>query len=242
MKQNIYDNPEFFLGYQKLRDHDTGLNGAIEDPAFMAIWPESKQRDILDLGCGFGDFCRFVRQQGAASVKGVDISKRMIEKARSRTKTGDVDYINCPIEDFEIAPDSYDIVVSRMALHYIKDYDALIGKIHRGLRDGGSFLFSVEHPICTALCKGWTRGGHGDPEFWPVDDYAIEGIRHQNWFVEGVIKYHRTIQTYVSCLLDTGFTLTKLLEPHAPKDIIDSRPEMESSLRRPPLLVISACK
>ena len=37
MKQNIYDNPEFFKGYMDLRSKEQGFNAAIEETC--NIWP-----------------------------------------------------------------------------------------------------------------------------------------------------------------------------------------------------------
>jgi hypothetical protein len=46
-----------------------------------------------------------------------------------------------------------------------------------------------------------------------VDNYRPEGERRTKWFIDGVVKYHRTIETYVNGLIATGFTLRRLLEP-----------------------------
>jgi hypothetical protein len=65
----------------------------------------------------------------------------------------------------------------------------------------------VEHPICTALLRGWVTDDRGRRLHWPVDRYREEGIRKSRWFVDGVIKYHRMLETYVNTLIDSGFAL-----------------------------------
>jgi hypothetical protein len=47
----------------------------------------------------------------------------------------------------------------------------------------------------------WIRDAGGNPLFWPVDDYHLEGKRVTKWFIKGVIKYHRTVETYVTTLI-----------------------------------------
>ncbi|MBL3586564.1 class I SAM-dependent methyltransferase [Rhodovulum sulfidophilum] len=79
--QNVYDDPVFFNGYKKLRQNDTGLNGALEVPALHALLPNLSGKSILDLGCGFGDFARYARGAGAHSVTAVDLSQKMISEA-----------------------------------------------------------------------------------------------------------------------------------------------------------------
>jgi ubiquinone/menaquinone biosynthesis C-methylase UbiE len=54
--QNIYDDPSFFEGYEKLRRTATGLNEVLEQLALRSMLPKSlKSMRILDLGCGCGD-------------------------------------------------------------------------------------------------------------------------------------------------------------------------------------------
>ena len=70
MTQNIYDNEEFFAGYSRLRRSVEGLDGAPEWPALRALLPDLRGLNVLDLGCGFGWFCRWAHQQGAVNVFG----------------------------------------------------------------------------------------------------------------------------------------------------------------------------
>lgn len=74
MTQNIYDNPTFFEGYNQLDRSVYGLSGAAEWPTIQAMLPDLRGRRIVDLGCGFGWFCRWAREQGARSVLGLDVS------------------------------------------------------------------------------------------------------------------------------------------------------------------------
>ena len=98
--QNVYDDPVFFNGYKKLRQNDTGLNGALEVPALHALLPNLSGKSILDLGCGFGDFARYARGAGAHSVTAVDISLKMISEAERLTDDDLISYTHCSIEDF----------------------------------------------------------------------------------------------------------------------------------------------
>ena len=77
MTQNIYDSDAFFEGYSRLPRSIEGLEGAPEWPALRAMLPDLRGRRVLDLGCGFGWFCRWARTQGAVQVAGIDVSKKM---------------------------------------------------------------------------------------------------------------------------------------------------------------------
>ena len=92
MTQNIYDTPEFFEGYSQMARSVHGLDGAPEWPAVRALVPDVKGRDVVDLGCGFGWFCRWADEQGAANVLGLDVSENMLARARDTTRSTTIRY------------------------------------------------------------------------------------------------------------------------------------------------------
>jgi ubiquinone/menaquinone biosynthesis C-methylase UbiE len=224
MKQNIYDDPRFFEGYSKMRRHEAGLNAAIDQPAMRSLLPPLADKRVLDLGCGFGKMCRYVVEQGASSAVGVDLSSKMLAKAREDTPDARISYVQSALEDLSFAPASFDVVVSALALHYIERYDLVCANVKSWLTAGGSFVFSVEHPIATAYPVAGYLDAKGEKDHWAIDNYKLEGIRHTDWFVDDVVKYHRSVETYVNTLIDTGFTIVRLLEPEASEDEIGKRP------------------
>jgi len=57
---------------------------------FLRLLGEERGASVLDLGCGYGDFLRFMRQQGfAGRYIGYDISPEMIAAARRLHGEGD---------------------------------------------------------------------------------------------------------------------------------------------------------
>jgi len=238
--QNIFDDPVFFENYRQLRENDSGLNGLLELPALYSLLPELGGLSILDLGCGFGDFARYARQHGAASVLGVDVSQKMLAHARASTNDENIIYQQLAIEQFQAQEQRFDLAISSLALHYIEDFSALCGKVFASLKPGGQFIFSVEHPMCTAFQVGWVPYENGD--VWPVDHYQEQTLRHTTWFVDDVQKYHRTVENYVNTLLDNGFALTRLLEPKPRDEAVALRPDLATQCRRPPFLLLRAAK
>ncbi len=240
MKQNIYDDPRFFEGYSKLRRHESGLNMAVDQPAMRSLLPPLAAKRVLDLGCGFGKMCRYAIDSGAATVVGIDISAKMLAKARSDTPDQRITYVRSALEDLSFAPASFDVVVSSLAFHYVERFDSICANVKSWLVAGGAFVFSVEHPMVTAFPVGAYLKGKGEKEHWPIDNYKLEGIRHTQWFIDDVIKYHRSIETYVNTLIDNGFAIVRLLEPEATAAAIRERPELREESRRPTFMMISA--
>lgn len=242
MTQNIYDDPDFFAGYSQLGRSVDGLAGAAEWPALQAMLPELTGLSVLDLGCGFGWFCRFARAAGAAHVVGVDVSAKMLERARRDTQHDAIAYELGDLESYAPPEAAFDLVYSSLALHYVVGLDALFQRIHRALKSGGGFVFSVEHPIYTApSAPGWSKDASGR-RIWPLDQYLVEGPRRTNWLADGVIKQHRLIGTYVGLLLQAGFSVRHLEEWRPSAAQIAARPEMSEELDRPMFLLFRAAK
>lgn len=239
--QNIYDKEAFFHGYRRLRETGMGLNDVLEQPALLGMLP--KRLDglrVLDLGCGFGIFARRARELGAASVLGIDVSERMLAEARKSTQDRTITYLRIAIEHVAQCAGPFDLVVSSLALHYVADYVVALRDVAGLLRNGGLIAFSVEHPIMTAIPEQcWQRDADGNRSHWPVDNYSEEGPRHTHWFVDGVVKYHRTVASYVSGLLAAGFTLTAISEPAPSEEALASRADLKDHQRRPPFLVLA---
>ena len=243
-RENKYDDPVFFEKYSAFPRSVQGLEAAGEWHELRHMLPDLAGKCVLDLGCGFGWHCIYAAEQGAAHVTGVDISENML--AQARVKSADYDnitYVHSPIEDFTCPGESFDLVISSLAFHYIACFDHICKLVHTCLVPGGEFVFSVEHPVFTAQGRQeWVCDSDGATLYWPVSDYFFEGEREAVFLGERVKKYHRTLATYLSGLLEYGFEITGLCEPTPPQEMLDSNPEMRYELLRPMILLISAKK
>jgi ubiquinone/menaquinone biosynthesis C-methylase UbiE len=242
MKENKYDDEIFFQKYSEMNRSKQGLAGAGEWETFKKVLPDFKGKSVLDLGCGYGWHCIYAMENGASSVVGIDISRKMLEVAKEKTSYPEVEYKCCAIEDVDFTDESFDVILSSLALHYVKDYEILIKKIYRMLKPGGDFVFTVEHPVFTAHgTQDWYYDEKGEILHFPVDNYYYEGKRTTVFLGEKVIKYHRTITTYVNTLLLNGFIINQIVEPQPPERMMDI-PGMKDELRRPMMLIVSASK
>lgn len=240
MTQNIYDRPDFFEGYSRLDRSVRGLDGAPEWPALRALLPDLRDRRVVDLGCGFGWFCRWAREQGAAEVLGLDVSENMLDRARG--SGGGVEYQRADLETLELSAGRYDLAYSSLTLHYLERLPELFATVCRALVPGGQFVFSAEHPIYTAPSRpGFIRDDEGR-RIWPVNQYAVQGPRITDWLAPGVRKQHRTVGTYLNLLIQTGFVIAHV-EEWAPTDAqLAAQPALEDERERPMLLLVSATR
>lgn len=242
MSQNIYDNQTFFDGYAQLSRSVQGLDGAPEWPTIRSILPDLKGAKVVDLGCGYGWFCRSAREQGAAQVLGLDLSEKMLNKAKEMTEDPAIEYRQQDLEALQLPAASYDLVYSSLTLHYIADLSKLFATVYQALVGGGQFIFTAEHPIYTApKHQGWLVDDEGQKS-WPINGYQQEGKRISNWLAAGVIKQHRMLGTYINLLVQQGFTVRYLNEWGPSTQQIAANPALDEEKERPMIFILAAQK
>lgn len=242
MKENKYDDEKFFHQYSQMSRSMDGLKGAGEWHALQKTLPDFQGKRVLDLGCGFGWHCQYAIEHGAVHAWELIFHTKCWKRPPNETTLlariqmyGD--------RDFDYTLESYDIVISSLTFHYLESFPDICEKVRRCLTPGGTFVFSVEHPVFTAYgSQDWYYDEQGNILHWPVDRYFSEGKREAIFLGENVTKFHKTLTTYVNGLIQNGFEITGLVEPEPDKTLLDSIPGMRDELRRPMMLIISSIK
>ena len=103
---------------------------------------DSRPLDVLDLGCGTG-LCAPLLRSLARSMVGVDLSPKMLAKAGER---GGYDELVCAELAGYLAgqPQRFDVAIAADVFVYIGDLAEVFAGVHKVLRPGGLFGFSVE--------------------------------------------------------------------------------------------------
>ena len=238
----VYDEAGFFDSYAEMDRSRRGLAAAGEWPQFRAMFPPLEGKRVLDLGCGYGWHCAYAAQHGAAAVLGTDLSEKMLATAQAKNGAPQITYRRSAMEDLAFPDGSFDVILSSLALHYVRDFVPLVERIVRWLTPGGHFIFSVEHPVFTAYgSQDWFYDAEGEVLHITVDDDYYEGKRDAVFLGEHVVKYHRTLTTYLNTLLEQGLVLRHVVEPQPPENMLDL-PGMRDEMRRPMMLLVSADK
>lgn len=242
-RQNIYDDDIFFESYRQLRTR-VNANEIVEIPALFKMLPSLNGFSILDIGCGYGEHCVKYIEVGARKVVGIDISEKMLQIANEENSSPKIIYKQLAIEDLFKLTDHFDLVVSSLALHYIEDFNEVVEQVYRILNDGGSFIFSQEHPFNTCFTYGdrWTRDEEGNKLNANISNYSIDGKRESRWFKDGVIKYHRTFTSIINTIISSGFTIEEISEPIPSDKIMEQYHEYKDNIHKPDFLLIKARK
>ena len=116
---------------------------ALVDVARKHAEPPPSGWDVLDLGCGTGLVGAEVAPF-AHHLVGVDLSQRMLEKARERNLYDRLEHRDL-LSLMKLEPaSSYDIIAAADVFIYVGKLDDVVREAARLLRAGGSLVFSVE--------------------------------------------------------------------------------------------------
>jgi len=222
--------------HNKRLDRQKGAwNNYLEAPA-MAIILKSlvAAKNVLDLGCGTGILTREIVDWGGIA-RGVDISEKMIEIARS----------NLPDIEFEIAnavklpygDNEFDIVVSSLVMHYFNDLLSPFKEVSRVLNAAGHFVFSIHHPMQESF-KLDKSSKDGKPLLQP---YFNENSYYWRMCGKKLLSFHHTYENIVSCLREAGFVVKNLVECRPDASLKDTFEDFEFTSNYPTFCVFQAC-
>lgn len=102
---------------------------------------------VVDLGSGAGNDCFVARQQTGESgqVIGLDMTDKMVDKARvnaSKLNFDNVSFVLGDIEEMPLDDDIADVVVSNCVLNLVPDKEKAFRETYRIIRPGGHFSIS----------------------------------------------------------------------------------------------------
>ena len=234
----FYDDSDLFERYAQHRAWSLNPNIAMEHPALSEELGPVSGLCVLDLGCGDAEIGRELLNAGAACYRGIDGSTRMVEAARRMLTDTTGEAVLCDIEDLAEPVVSFDLVLSRMALHYVADLGRVFRACHACLAPGGRVMFTVVHPVITSHDA---RESSTEPrQNWVVDDYFDTGPRDQQWLGTRTVWHHRTVEDYVTELRNAGFALINLRECAPHRERFDDHAEFERRRRIPLVLLLAA--
>jgi len=227
--------------YEQLAERYTALaetkaeNGYTEHPAMRKQLGDVRGLKVLDAGCGPGFLTEYLVQKGA-QVTGFDISPKMLGFAKERLQgKATLHLANLAAPLTFLGDGEFDIVVSSLAIDYVKDWSVPLREFYRVLKPRGRLVFTVQHPIGAYL---WYKLG----------SYAgvqKAQVKWKSFGGEPVIMpdYFRSFEAMVTPLLAAGFTLSKM-EPCLPIAALKEkdRTAWERLTNMPAFLLIEAAK
>jgi 2-polyprenyl-3-methyl-5-hydroxy-6-metoxy-1,4-benzoquinol methylase len=193
------------------RTKESPLRRHVEAYSFFSMLGDVSGLSVLDLACGDGFYTRLLKQAGAASVTGVDISAEMIALAKQSEDAEPLE-INYLCNDVATLPDlgKFDVVTAAYLLHYAPDREQLgemCRRVVSQLKPGGRLVCINENPEqSVADYAGYTQYGFNKSVQEPRKEaspitYAMVSGRNIIRFD----AYYYARETYEECLRAAGF-------------------------------------
>lgn len=243
--QNIYDDEQFFNDYIEMRENQPNANDLLEIPMIKSMLPDLQGKSVLDLGCGAGGMSKYFIEKGASRVLALDISTKMIERAKTTNYDDKIEFMVLSMEEISKINEKFDVIFSSLAFHYVEDFQKLTQDISSLLKPNGILLFSQEHPLTSAIVLQKDMKKHLDingKTYFLLSDYNNNGKRVLNWNIEGAIKYHRNFSTIINSLINAGLKITELKESQPFAEAVAKREKYKLEIDRPLFLFIKAMK
>jgi ubiquinone/menaquinone biosynthesis C-methylase UbiE len=229
-------------------------------PGMDEVMPPVEGLRVLDIGCGEGVHTRRLAGRGAG-MTGVDLSREMIAAARRQEaeRPLGIRYECASGGDLSLfADESFDAVVSFMAMMDMPDYAGCVREVARVLKRGGWLQYIITHPcmdspVCAKhrdesgreigrivgnyfLLQPLTEAQRVSRWFW----FSAPGEERKNFQPFAVPRFYRTVSEYVNTLIEAGFALTRLHEPYASDEALAACPAMADTRIWPYELVVQA--
>lgn len=200
----------FLWGPEGLDEADARLLGP---PDTLAGLP------VLEIGAGAAQCSRWLAAQGAAPVA-LDLSHRQLQHARRIAEGGDAPHARVPLvqadaERLPFGDASFALACSSYgALPFLAGPEEVMREVHRVLRPGGRWVFSLTHPIRWAFPdEPGPAGLSVAASYFDRTPYVEQGDDGRAVYVE----HHRTLGDRVRDVAAAGFRLLDVVEPEWPE-------------------------
>lgn len=149
-------------------------------------------RNVLELGCGEGNFSLLLKQKYSCHTVGIDLCVDAIAKARDKMD----DVYASSIEEFDFSTlGMFDLVIANDLLEHLKDPWSIVATIKEHLHDDGYFVASIpnvqHHKVFTQLLKG----------NWQYKEAGILDRTHLRFF---------TKKTMIDLFKNAGYTIESI--------------------------------
>jgi 2-polyprenyl-3-methyl-5-hydroxy-6-metoxy-1,4-benzoquinol methylase len=199
-------------------------------PAVERLLQPTAGERMLDVACGNGLTSRRLARAGA-SVIAFDFSETMIDLAKRRFASSEIDYRIIDATDREallnVGPAAFDGALCNMALMDMADIDPLMDALASLLRPNGRFVFSVLHP-CFNNPASIQMGELEDRAGKLVTTYSVKTSRYLTPFTQAGLAihgqpvphlyFHRPLSALLAPAFNAGFVLDAIEERAFPPE------------------------
>ena len=146
----------------------------------------------LEIGCGTGKNTVWLEQY-ASQIKAVDLTKEMMDLAKTKIKTNKVSFEQADItKDWHFAVGQYDLAVFSLVLEHIENLKPVFEKLSKCIPAGGHVYIGELHPF---------------------KQYTGSKARYQTAEGEQVVTcFNHHLSDFTTAAVETGFEIAMIKE------------------------------
>jgi tRNA (cmo5U34)-methyltransferase len=159
---------------ERFANLDTGQSATIDAPLVLELVTEAAAlttphaRDVLDVGCGAGNYTlKLLQRLPDLNATLLDLSRPMLDRAHERVSAatrGRVETLQADVRDIDLGENRFDLILAAAVLHHLRSDDQwrrVLAAFHRALRPGGSLWIAdlIEHSSPAIQQMMWRRYG-----------------------------------------------------------------------------------
>ncbi|HCH3770318.1 TPA: class I SAM-dependent methyltransferase [Vibrio parahaemolyticus] len=183
---------------------DNIYNALLERPSTMALLGDLQGKDVIDMGCGPGEYAQWLLEQSVGRLTCTDISEEMIALVENKFGSNVHAYCQNLSQGLPLEKDnSADVIVCPLVLHYIENLTPVFESVYRVLKPGGYMVFSTHHPFADFDCS-------------ESGNYFSRELVEEEWNTVGspvkVQFYRRSLTEISEAITNTGLLISKISE------------------------------
>lgn len=239
--------------YELFNNSEDSYSYNIEWPCIKRLLPELGKKTIVDLGCGTGIFTFLLEGFAPKKIIGIDLSEEMLNIAKRKavklsSKAEFICYDASKCRD--VIHSQADFIFSSTTSHYIRNIEELFMNVARSLKNGGECIFSIIHPLYSAMYPIEHGDKFPNDEEWTIRyldksarAYIQPWLEYNDDYENHLSKsYHHTFSDYINAIIDAGLVIEKICEPMAPEEWKTMQPDRYESFVETPVYMIIKLK
>lgn len=240
--------------YELFNNAPDSYSYTIEWPCVQSLLPALRGKTILDFGCGTGIFTFLLEKYEPSKIVGIDLSEEMLKiaVAKGRERHSSAQFL--PGDAGRLASyfdEGFDLVFSSTTTHYLTNLSELFENIRRVLKEEGTCILSIIHPVYSAQYPLAHGNTFPSDEEWVVRyldksnrAYIQPWIEYNDAFENRLSRsYHYTFSDYVNAILQAGLKIQEIREPLPPEAWKTASPaRYESYIETPVYMILKLSK
>ena len=180
---------EAYAEWAHTYDNDLNLTRDLDEQVMRQTFGGARYQAVLEIGCGTGKNTALLAGI-SDSVQALDFSEAMMEQARRRIPSANVNFTIADITDtWPVAASSINLISCNLVLEHIENLSSIFAEAARVLVTGGLFFVSELHPF--RQYRGTQASFQRQGETRTIDAF----VHDITDFIEAALSHQLTLET-----------------------------------------------